>query len=50
MFEKTAVLLVDVNAVIRERLSFQLWNSDHMSVDDMLGFTEIGIVDQDPRQ
>ncbi|RDX44545.1 hypothetical protein OH76DRAFT_1408962 [Lentinus brumalis] len=46
VFEETAVLLVDVNTVkLRERLSFQLWDSDRMSVDDMLGFAEIDIVD-----
>ncbi|RPD52908.1 hypothetical protein L226DRAFT_617720 [Lentinus tigrinus ALCF2SS1-7] len=46
VFEETAVLLVDVDmAKLRERLSFQLWDSDRMSVDDMLGFVEIDIVD-----
>ena len=33
VFEETAVLVVDVNTVkLRERLSFQLWDSDRMSV------------------
>ncbi|KAI0329974.1 hypothetical protein GY45DRAFT_1278584, partial [Cubamyces sp. BRFM 1775] len=46
VFEETAVLVVDVNTVkLRERLSFQLWDSDRMSVDDMMGFAEIDIVD-----
>ncbi|KAH9847036.1 hypothetical protein C2E23DRAFT_850404 [Lenzites betulinus] len=46
VFEETAVLLVDVNTVkLREKLSFQLWDSDRMSVDDMMGFVEIDIVD-----
>ena len=46
VYEETAVLLVDVNTVkLRERLSFQLWDSDRMSVDDMMGFAEIDIVD-----
>ncbi|KAI0822359.1 hypothetical protein BC628DRAFT_1364753 [Trametes gibbosa] len=46
VFEETAVLLVDVNTVkLREQLSFQLWDSDRMSVDDMMGFVEIDIVD-----
>ncbi|KAI0753253.1 hypothetical protein C8Q80DRAFT_1229046 [Daedaleopsis nitida] len=46
VFEETAVLLVDVNTVkLRERISFQLWDSDRMSVDDMMGFAEIDVVD-----
>ncbi|KAI0357862.1 hypothetical protein OH77DRAFT_1308845 [Trametes cingulata] len=46
VYEETAVLLVDVNTVkLREKLSFQLWDSDRMSVDDMMGFAEIDIVD-----
>ncbi|KAI0672484.1 hypothetical protein C8Q78DRAFT_1027516 [Trametes maxima] len=46
VYEETAVLLVDVNTVkLHEKLSFQLWDSDRMSVDDMMGFTEIDIVD-----
>ena len=33
VYEETAVLLVDVNTVkLREKLSFQLWDSDRMSV------------------
>ena len=33
VFEETAVLLVDLNTVkLREKLSFQLWDSDRMSV------------------
>ena len=33
VFEETAVLLVDVNTVkLREKISFQLWDSDRMSV------------------
>lgn len=32
-FEETAVILVDVNIIrLREKLSFQLWDSDRMSV------------------
>ena len=31
-------MLVDVNTIrLREKLSFQLWDSDRMSVDDLLG-------------
>ncbi|OSD00665.1 hypothetical protein PYCCODRAFT_1479096 [Trametes coccinea BRFM310] len=46
VFEETAVLIVDINTIkLRERLSFQLWDSDRMSVDDMMGFAEIDIVD-----
>ncbi|TBU59824.1 hypothetical protein BD310DRAFT_1038272 [Dichomitus squalens] len=46
VFEETAVLLVDVNTVkLREKISFQLWDSDRMSVDDMMGFVEIDLVD-----
>ncbi|KAL1939462.1 hypothetical protein VTO73DRAFT_10018 [Trametes versicolor] len=46
VYEETAVLLVDVNTVkLREKLSFQLWDSDRMSVDDMMGYVEIDIVD-----
>lgn len=33
VFEETAFVLVDVNVVrLREKLSFQLWDSDRMSV------------------
>lgn len=33
VFEETAVILVDVNAIrLHEKLSFQLWDSDRMSV------------------
>lgn len=33
VFEETAVVLVDVNTIrLREKLSFQLWDSDRMSV------------------
>ncbi|EMD37079.1 hypothetical protein CERSUDRAFT_114979 [Gelatoporia subvermispora B] len=46
VFEETAVLLVDTNTVkLREKLSFQLWDSDRMSVDDMMGYEQIDIVD-----
>ncbi|KAI0363405.1 hypothetical protein BV20DRAFT_975731 [Pilatotrama ljubarskyi] len=46
VYEETAVLLVDVNTVkLREKLSFQLWDSDRMSVDDMMGFAEVDVVD-----
>ncbi|KAI0643938.1 hypothetical protein C8Q79DRAFT_977606 [Trametes meyenii] len=46
VYEETAVLLVDVNTVkLHEKLSFQLWDSDRMSVDDMMGFAEIDIAD-----
>ncbi|KAI8972445.1 hypothetical protein BD414DRAFT_469487 [Trametes punicea] len=46
VFEETAVLTVDVSTVkLREKLSFQLWDSDRMSVDDMMGFAEIDVVD-----
>ncbi|KAI0922964.1 hypothetical protein AcV5_009819 [Taiwanofungus camphoratus] len=46
VFEETAVIMVDVNTVkLREKLSFQLWDSDRVSVDDMLGFHEVSIVD-----
>ncbi|KAH9937796.1 uncharacterized protein BXZ73DRAFT_89230 [Epithele typhae] len=46
VFEETAVLIVDLNTVkLREKLSFQLWDSDRMSVDDMMGFAEVDIVD-----
>ncbi|PCH37535.1 hypothetical protein WOLCODRAFT_128544, partial [Wolfiporia cocos MD-104 SS10] len=46
VFEETAIVLVDVNTVkLREKLSFQLWDSDRVSVDDMLGFHEVDIVE-----
>ncbi|KAH9830601.1 uncharacterized protein C8Q71DRAFT_785114 [Rhodofomes roseus] len=46
VFEETAFVLVDVNtAKLREKLSFQLWDSDRMSVDDMLGYHEIDVVE-----
>lgn len=33
VFEETAVVVVDVNTVkLREQLSFQLWDSDRVSV------------------
>lgn len=33
VFEETAVIMVDVNTIrLREKLSFQLWDSDRMSV------------------
>ena len=33
VYEETAVVLVDVNTVkLREKLSFQLWDSDRLSV------------------
>ena len=33
VFEETAMILVDVNTIrLREMLSFQLWDSDRMSV------------------
>lgn len=33
VFEETAVVMVDVNTIrLREKLSFQLWDSDRMSV------------------
>lgn len=33
VFEETAIILVDVNAIrLHEKLSFQLWDSDRMSV------------------
>ncbi|KAM5531360.1 hypothetical protein V8D89_006496 [Ganoderma adspersum] len=46
VFEETAVLLVDVNTVrLREKISIQLWDSDRLSVDDMMGFAEVDLVD-----
>ncbi|CDO71515.1 hypothetical protein BN946_scf184910.g14 [Trametes cinnabarina] len=46
VFEETAVLIVDINTVkLREKLSFQLWDSDRMSIDDMMGFAEVDIVE-----
>ncbi|KAH8101754.1 hypothetical protein BXZ70DRAFT_1071093 [Cristinia sonorae] len=46
VFEETAVIMVDINTIrLREKLSFQLWDSDRMSVDDMLGVAEIDISD-----
>ncbi|CAL1709607.1 unnamed protein product [Somion occarium] len=46
VFEETAFLMVDVNTIrLREKLSFQLWDSDRTSMDDMLGTAEIEIVD-----
>ncbi|KAI0080428.1 hypothetical protein K474DRAFT_1637659 [Panus rudis PR-1116 ss-1] len=46
VFEETAILMVDVNTIrLREKLSFQLWDSDRASVDDMLGLAEIEILD-----
>ncbi|CCM05424.1 uncharacterized protein FIBRA_07641 [Fibroporia radiculosa] len=45
VFEETAVVLVDTNTVkLREKLSLQLWDSDRVSMDDMLGYHEIDIV------
>ncbi|EED79792.1 predicted protein [Postia placenta Mad-698-R] len=44
VFEETAVVMIDVSTVkLRERLSFQLWDSDRVTVDDMLGYHEVGI-------
>ena len=46
VFEETTALAVDINTVkLKEKLSFQLWDSDRMSVDDMMGFADIDIVD-----
>ncbi|KAI0089465.1 hypothetical protein BDY19DRAFT_942448 [Irpex rosettiformis] len=46
VFEETAVVLVDVNTIrLREKLSFQLWDSDRLSVDDLLGVAEVDVVD-----
>ncbi|KIP05468.1 hypothetical protein PHLGIDRAFT_30925 [Phlebiopsis gigantea 11061_1 CR5-6] len=46
IFEETAVALVDMNTIrLREKLSFQLWDSDRMSVDDLLGIAEADILD-----
>ncbi|KAH9916920.1 uncharacterized protein B0H18DRAFT_1214852 [Fomitopsis serialis] len=46
VFEETAIILVDVNTVkLREKLSFQLWDSDRMSLDDMLGYHEVDVVE-----
>ncbi|KAH9941531.1 hypothetical protein B0H21DRAFT_752338 [Amylocystis lapponica] len=46
VFEETAVLMVDVNTLnLREKLSFQLWDSDRMSADDMLGFHDVDLVE-----
>ena len=37
VFEETAVLIVDVNTVkLREKVSFQLWDSDRLSVVSVL--------------
>ena len=37
VFEETAMILVDVNTLrLREKLSFQLWDSDRMSVVSVL--------------
>ncbi|OCH83704.1 hypothetical protein OBBRIDRAFT_829808 [Obba rivulosa] len=41
-----AVLLIGANTIkLREKLSFQPWDSDRMSVDDMMGFHELDIAD-----
>ncbi|KZT64142.1 hypothetical protein DAEQUDRAFT_718539 [Daedalea quercina L-15889] len=46
VYEETAFVIMDVNTVkLREKLSFQLWDSDRMSMDDMLGFHEIDVVE-----
>jgi len=46
VFEETAILKVDVNVVkLKEQLSFQLWDSDRMSADDMMGFVEVDLAD-----
>ena len=46
IFEETATVLVDVNTVrLREKLSFQLWDSDRMSVDDLLGLADVDILE-----
>ncbi|PSR75771.1 hypothetical protein PHLCEN_2v8888 [Hermanssonia centrifuga] len=45
-FEETAIVLVDLNTIrLREKLSFQLWDSDRMTVDDLLGVVEVDIID-----
>ncbi|GJE98733.1 C2 domain-containing protein [Phanerochaete sordida] len=46
VFEETAAVLVDVNTIrLREKLSFQLWDSDRMSVDDLLGVADVDILE-----
>ncbi|THH27196.1 hypothetical protein EUX98_g6993 [Antrodiella citrinella] len=46
VFEETAVVMIDINTIrLRESLSLQLWDSDRMSVDDMLGVAEVSILD-----
>ncbi|KAL4247548.1 hypothetical protein ABKN59_007359 [Abortiporus biennis] len=46
VFEETAILLIDINTIrLRELLTFQLWDSDRLSVDDMLGIADIDICD-----
>ncbi|EIN08704.1 hypothetical protein PUNSTDRAFT_133889 [Punctularia strigosozonata HHB-11173 SS5] len=46
VYEETAVLLVDANMIkLREQLSIQLWDSDRMSVDDMMGIVNVDILE-----
>jgi Ca2+-dependent lipid-binding protein len=42
VWEETAVVLVGSDAVaVREKLSLQVWDSDRVSADDVLGTVEI---------
>lgn len=44
VFEETAILLVDANAVkVGERVSLQLWDSDKFTADDMVGHVEVAV-------
>jgi Ca2+-dependent lipid-binding protein len=44
VFEETTVLLVDANAAkIGEKVSFQLWDSDRFTADDMIGHVDVDV-------
>ncbi|KAG8702280.1 hypothetical protein FRC08_003588 [Ceratobasidium sp. 394] len=44
VWEETAIVLVGPDATaVREKLSFQIWDSDRVSADDVLGTVEIDI-------
>ncbi|KIJ54345.1 hypothetical protein M422DRAFT_73809 [Sphaerobolus stellatus SS14] len=47
VFEETAFLAVRLdNVKLREKLSIQLWDSDRLSADDMLGLVEMDIAER----
>jgi Ca2+-dependent lipid-binding protein len=47
IWEETAVVLVGPEAIgVREKLSFQIWDSDRVSADDVLGTVEIDVASE----